>query len=471
MGYYDFRGVGAVVNIYAVDTGKTGSFTVMKHKDAATHLPYFHALTIKETISGFNEVSVQLQPPEYGLALELLESEWLTIGNTLSVKWGYTSDPRHWSPWFHTIMMKPDIGFSDEFSVTLKGVGFGWQMGRVTSGFQWSRKDGGTPARTREQIIQEIVVKKHNFKLLWNHKPSLPQGQFAPEVLDLLLEVDNVNQGYLNDFVFVKKIAAECGCRAFITKGDTFNIVDARLAKKDVDFTLVYRGQIDLGNNVFPIDSFDSDSTPLFIPRTGIASKFLNPDSPRAKKQKKLEANEANVRSATYNAKYETTANPQSPTVKGPDGKTLPAMKKPDEKGVNSYLPVPPRQSQVASRFKNIWALKGADASSHGISAKCSGPAIPAILPEAMVTVKGVGKYFSVPYRVYEVLTTVGNDFAKMDLDLKPKGFPGGIARWLRVSAPKVQKYDPGRPIQAKKRNMPTLTDRMPFDPVGDDPY
>jgi hypothetical protein len=209
----------------------------------------------------------------------------------------------------------------------------------------------------------------------------------------------------------------------------------------------VYRNQIDPFQNVFPIESFDSDSTALFLPMTGLSAEFLNPNSPKSKLSKKWSASEATAKANAFSGKVVPAESPVAPKTKGPDKKPLPALKKPDEKGAPSYTPIASRKADIESRMQNMFSLKSAEA--HGISARSTGPAIPAMLPESMVTVKGVGKYFSVNYRVGDVTTTVGSEFAKQELELLPKGFPGGMAKWLSISAPRsdtaeAQPGDPG---------------------------
>ena len=71
---YDFRGIVMSCNIFASDTGKVATFSIGRANQQWEHIPYFSQLVVKETISGFNEIQIQLSPPRYKDALDLLES-------------------------------------------------------------------------------------------------------------------------------------------------------------------------------------------------------------------------------------------------------------------------------------------------------------------------------------------------------------------------------------------------------------
>ena len=443
---YDFRGVVMICNIFSPDTGKSLSLSVGKPSGVDAHLPHFSHMVVKETLSGFNTVDVHVAPPTYEDALNLLESPWLTIGNTMSVRWGYSRHPSHITPWHHTFMLKPDISFGDEFSITLKGTSFGWLPSRFATQQVWSQtvapKGVDKPQKMRWEIIKEIA-KRYNFELYWNKKNGFGNALWEPHILDVWMEVKNYNQGGLNDLMYVKKLAAEAGSRVVILRGNQMHVNSVGLYK-DPDYRLAYRGQVDLANNVFPIDTFDSDSTPLFLPRTGISQQWMNPNSPKSKLFKKYHANEQTLKDPSYSGPDGVKADPASKKTKGPDGRYLPQRQQSPEGGP-PYFPVTPNKKLTEQKVQNMFRVKSSDASFHGISATCSGPDIPLLMPETMVKVDGVGRYFSVVYRVHTVTHSIGSGFAKMDLELKPKGFPGDIAEWLKEKAPKPKVYDPGR--------------------------
>ncbi len=468
---YDFRSIVMICNVFAPDTGETASFSINAPSGVDAHLPYLSRMTVKETISGFNEVEISLAPPTYEKALSLLESPWLTIGNTMSVRWGYARHSSHITPWHHTFMLKPNISFGDEFGITLKGVSFGWMASRFATKQVWSQVDvrkGDTskPQMMRKEII-EAIAKRYNFTLFWNGKPGFDLEKWPPEILDVWTEVKNFIQGGQNDLLYMKYLAADAGCRVIILRGNELHINSVSYYK-DPDYRLVYRGQVDLANNVFPIDTFDSDSTPLFLPRTGINPQLMNPNSPKSKLFKKYKANEQTTKDPTYSGDKVPADDPQSPKTKGPDGRYLPHRQRSPEGGP-PYFPVTPNKDLLEQKIQNMYRVKNADASDHGISATCSGPDLPMLLPESIVKVDGVGRYFSVMYRVHTVTHTVGSEFARMQVELKPKGFPGGMAKWMSVEAPKPKTYDPGR-AQPSTGNSPTMTDARPgseFEPSG----
>jgi len=446
---YDFRGKVMACNIFSPDTGKIATFSIGRSNQQWEHLPYFSQLVVKETINGFNEIQVQLTPPRYEDALKLLESPWLRIGNTMSVRWGYTRHVAHVTPWHHSFMLKPDIAFADEFSITVKGTSFGYLPARMTSEGTWSETNLPKGVKTRQTNrldVIETIAKRYNFIMNLNFQKidKKKAKPYSPEVLDMLTDVVSIHQTGLNDLMFMKKLAAECGCRLYITRGNVLNLIEASYAT-DPDYTLAYRGQIDPANDVYPIDSFDSDSTPLFLPHSGIDATLLNPNSPKSKLAKKWSANEQTTKQTAYSGEQVMNPDAQSPKMQGPDGQYLPQKPKAYPDGSPSYVPVTPGKEETERRIKNIFRVKDSNAETHGISAKCTGPDLPLLLPESMVKLRGVGKYFSVVYRVYEITHTIGADFARMEVDLRPKGFPGDMAKWMAIAAPKVQKYDPGK--------------------------
>lgn len=429
---YDFRATTAIVNIFSVDTGKVATFTAIKGSAADEHLPFFSQMTVVEDISQAGEIIINLTPPTYQDALDLLKSPWLTIGNTVSVRWGYTPDPNHLSGWHHGMLLQPDISFGDQFSISIKAQSFGWLPARQQNGQQWSGA-GASPMGPLDVI--EAIVKRYNFEFNYNDGIA-PE----PSTLDNLTVPRVINQK-TNDLVFMKSLALGAGCRLFITHGNKVNLIDGARARKP-SVTFVYRGQIDPANNVFPIDTFDSETTAMFLPRTAIAARFLNPNDKRTGLFRKWEANEATAKNAAISGEDVPKPDGDGPTQKAKDGQKIPRRKQLDpEKGAASYVPIVIRQKQLANRLQSQMnnIFKGKTAESHGVSATVGGVDVPTVLPEDIAAVKGVGEYHSVNYRVARVEHIVGEAFGVMTAKLQPKGFKGNLANFYKMKAPNAK--------------------------------
>jgi hypothetical protein len=367
------------------------------------------------------------------------------------------------------MLLQPDISFGETFTIGIKAQSFGWLPARQQNGQVWSNLvKKGAEVRGPLSIIEDIA-KRYNFEINMNDgKP------FEPVTLDYLTVPQNITQT-TNDLIFMKSLALRSGCRFFITHGNRINLIDGARARKP-EVTFIYRGQIDPADNVFPIDTFDSETTAMFLPRTSIAGRFFNPNDARSKKFKKWNASEATAKNAAISGDEVPKPDGDGPTQKAKDGQKIPRRKELDvEKGAGAYMPVVLRQKELANKLQSQMdnMFKGKTAQNHGVSAKVSGVDVPTLLPEALASVKGVGDYHSVNYRVFRVEHVIGEAFAVMNVDLHPKGFPGNMAKWLKMKAPAPKIYDPGglRPDEVVvPPQSPTLTDARPgseFEPPG----
>lgn len=462
---YDFLGLVITCNVYAADTGKWASFSVQPGKDKVdAHLPWFGSMQQKETMSGFGEVTVNLTPPTYEEALELLKSNWLTIGNTMAVRWGYSRHASHIGPPKYYMMLKPDISFGDEFTISLRGTSFGWMTTQMQNqdNLIWNHtfgdKKGGSKKKNRatyRQVI-ELIAKRYGFLIDWNGKPKYDKNNFSKDAQTVLeSSEEQISQGGLNDWQFMKHLAARCCCRAVIVGGNVLRISDVREPKK-ADWTFRFRGQMDLNKNIVPMDTFDSESTAMFLPSRAIAARFLAPNDPRLKLHPQRKADEGTSATKTVSGNLVAKPNSDAPAQRSQEGTNLPH----DAVG-RKHVPLVGREAFKDKKLQNHFDY---NAAKHGVKAKFSAVGIPSLLPEDLVRVEGVGDYFTAMYRVFEVNWTVGESFAKMDVDLMPHGHPTGtIASWMsqRANSPWAEK---AAALAAKKalgpEKQPVSTDK-----------
>lgn len=440
---YDFRASFAVVNITSVDTGKTATFSAVKGAEADEHLPFFSNMTVKEDISTHGEINVTLTPHSYQDALDLLKSPWMKIGNTVGVRWGYTRHKSHSSAWHYGMLLQPDISFGDQFSVTVKASSFGFLASRGTTGRVWSSKVAQGGAKFTPFEVIKAIAKRYDFEINLNDGETLSRD---PKFL-LLDKKDTIIQT-ANDYMFMKHLAIWSGCRLFITRGNTINIIDRKKARKP-EHTFIYRGPFDLEKNIFPIDTFDSETTAMFLPTRGVAQDYLSPYAKGSTLAQKWNANAETAPSAAYSGGQVPKPDPQVGKVSPPNANAkkkdkIPSVSKFDPAtGAPEYLPVVLRDEPGKGKTKALSNELKAVANGifrqradyHGVTATVSGPDVPALLPEDMIQMKGVGEYYSVPYRLHAILHTIGEDFATHESTLMPRGFPGNMANQLAVSA------------------------------------
>lgn len=441
---YDFLGLMMQCNVYAADIGKWASFSVMPGQvKPAVHLPWFSSMQQKETMSGFGEVTINLTPPTYEEALQLLGSHWLTIGNTMAVRWGYTRHASHLGPLKYYMMLKPDVSFGDEFTVSLRGTSFGWLTTQLQNqdALIWNHtfadSQGGKKRKNRatyRQVI-ELVAKRYGFTIDWNGDKKYDSKRFSQDARTILdSDKEQICQGGLNDWQFLKHLAARCCCRAVIVGGNVLRISDVR-EPKQADWTFRFRGQLDLANNVIPMDSFDSESTAMFLPVRAAVTRFLGPDDKRVKLHPTEKTDMATSKAKSYSGKDAPAAPSDQPAQRSQSGQNLPH----DAKG-SQNVPIPGREQFIGSKLKNLFDY---NAEAHGAKAKISSIGVPSLLPDDLVRAEGVGDYFTGMYRVFEINWSLGESVAKQDVDLMPRGFPSAsIANWMsqRASSPYVEK-------------------------------
>ena len=454
---YDFRASFVVVNITTIDGGESATFSAVKTPGISEHLPYFSRAQIEENISTHGNVEIALTPPTYQEAIELLNSKWLTIGNTIGVRWGYTSHASHSSPWHYGMLVQPDITFGDEFGISIKAVSFGWVPTRITGKNAWNLGEiqpGTKPIETGGMSRLDVILaiaKRYNFEVNINDGSKEDDYGLSEDALnELVLNKRATIMQTANDFVFMKHLAIQSSCRFFITRGNRINVMDKSQAR-DQTATFVYRGPFDLMKNEFPIESFDSETTAMFLPTSGVATHFLSPYAKGSDLSKKWNANELTSPTQAISGPQVQKDGVEGTIRRGPDGENIPRMRKPDETdGSPQYIPVilrgKPGEKGNKVLERQLESVKGSifrqKADDQGVSATVVGPALPGLLPEDVVGVRGVGRYHSVAYRTHKIVTTVGESFASHQVTLAPKGFSGAMAAELAEKAPKPPSKD-----------------------------
>jgi hypothetical protein len=421
-----FGGVAIWARIYDVDKDVTEDFGILDSKTSKfTKRPFLQSVRIKEGIKGVGEITITLAPHSYEQALELLHDSKIKIGNTLSVKWGYSQHPAHISPWYHGFMVKPDINFGDDMTITINAKTMGYMMSRIQNNVMWSGP-GSKKKYSKKQVVEELA-KAHNLVINLNHGRPLPEKcKKAWETLD---KSESIIQGMLNDYVFIKLLASKSGMKMWISNGNVLNLVPAADIKGKPAATFRYRGQIDTRNNIYPIISISSQTTALFLPVRSVKAKEYNASMDRAKKGMSVSYDIDPTTSDAVSLR-EGTVKPQGKTpnkvVTTKDGRKITVTTKPTNKGdsASSFIPTASRERGLKELCQNTLDL---NAEKTGEPLSLTTLAVPGIGPDDLIKVEGVGEWYSGLWKIWDQEIVVDEGGAVVTYDLRAKGFHKGL--------------------------------------------
>lgn len=93
-------------------------------------------LTVTVNMGGLPTIEVVLQPP-YEVAMKIVNSDLLNVGNGLAVKFGYPSSPAQITPWVAGIMLAPEVSFGVPMTISLKAQGMFLGGPRTQPSYRW----------------------------------------------------------------------------------------------------------------------------------------------------------------------------------------------------------------------------------------------------------------------------------------------------------------------------------------------
>ena len=325
----------------------------------------------------------------------MLDSDIVKIGNVIGVKWGYSRSNSLTSPWYYGQMYKPSASFEEAgltFSLNAQSAGF---MGaRKQTGFIWGGKKGDDKKVSIKDVV-EAIARKYKMKLVINGGKKLSDAAER----GFNNKQDVIFQRSIDDFNFIRLICRNIGLRVSITGTNVLNILDPRSlsnAGKPL-YTLRYFGQLDIENNVYPLLSFSSDSDVMFLPDTSAEGTVFGPDSDKSKSGKKVFVNAENSERVGYSSEYTPSffANNevQMDNIYGSFKVGVPG-------GKGRRIVSPSRDENAKEKIEGAEAL---DAEKAAAKATCEIFDIPSMVPEEIVRIQGVGRFFSVNYKVWEV--------------------------------------------------------------------
>lgn len=410
-------------------TGRVVSLTL---PGSGEILPYFQDVTISMARNVNQSIAVTLSPP-YDKAIELIskDNEWLRVGNTLAVRWGYSDVEGMQTDWHYGFMERPQVSFGEEIAVTVTAKGMAWHMDRVARCRDWASSESPKSLKS----IAEEIAKRYGLDIEFGFQSESTKALFDTDE-------DSFVQGGRTDMQFLMFEAERRGARLIVQNGKLM-IVDStghNSGYPDVNATFHMYARIDIWNNVLPMDSFDTESTgSLFLRQIqGIASMAYGPNSNPEEDPKMHRSDGDSVENGSDMNNF--TSGDQLAIPPAEDGKTPPpaigkikvksSIKREDdadEGGRIIALPVTGDESEEFIRGQ-VSAINDENAEEHGIPVNFSSIGIPNLLPGMMVGLKGVGDYFSGSYMLNEVEVKVSGSGASMTCSCFGRGFPGADA-------------------------------------------
>jgi hypothetical protein len=389
-------------------------------------LPYLQSVSIGLERGANMNLSINLAPP-YEAALELIsaDNEWIRLGNTLGLRWGYSDVEGAISDWHYGFMQTPSASFGDEISIAITASTLAWNTDRVSRVRCWGTEE---EPYTFEKIATEIAT-RYGMEV-----------EFG--ILDKNLEylVDNLElvlvQGGRTDLHFLMSEGEKLGVRLIINN-QKFIFVEASAPLKaypTVNATFRMRGKMDIRDSVFPMTSFTPESMgALFIKnREGVTAIPFGPNDDPAEKKEVVVSDDANAEQGSYTSDHTVAAPSLKDGLpkKGAKGEKLNVKTsvKVDhvagESGRHFSLPLHGKNYDKAVNGYLSAAREGV-AQEHGIAANFGCFAMPKILPGMYVRLEGIGDYFTGNYLLQKVDVTIDSGGAEMDCYAFAKGFPG----------------------------------------------
>jgi phage protein D len=422
-----FRSVFVDGKISNPKTGRTASLSLLGEGDV---IPYVSSVSLRQARNVNQEMSVTFSPPyEKALKMVAKDSEWLRLGNTLGIRWGY-ADMGMVTDWFYGFMTQPQISFDAEISVTVEATTLAWNTDRVERIRDWASVDEPKSLKT----IAETIAARYGLDVEFNFNVPLVEASFNEERSSFV-------QGGRTDLQFLMMEAERVGAR-LVSLNQKLIFVDASgptSGEDKVSATFVMFGDISLDSNRLPLKSFSPNSMgALFLSNfQGVNALPYGPNSDPEEEVARVTAANDDTDPRAFDTggnaftSEDTVAIPPKDDGNPPQGiegvnvkSTIKVDRDSDEGGRNTCLPLDGQETEDFIKAQ-LAAISESNAGDHGVSASCSSIAIPNLLPGMYVKVLGVGDYFSGTYMIKELETEISGGGAEMKYEIFARGFPG----------------------------------------------
>lgn len=401
---------------------KTGRVAYLSLFGGDETFPYVQSVALNMARNVNLGMTITLSPP-YQEAIKLIskDSEWLRLGNTIGMRWGYADMEGVMSDWHYAFMNQPQISFGEDITISIEATSLAWHMDRVSRSRDWASTES---PKSILAVILEIADR---------YGMDVEYAVLKPSAKSLLeFERSSLVQGGRTDMQFLMYEVERCGARVII-QNQKIILIDTSAPLEEypkVNATFGFYTPIDVTNNILPMMSFSSESMgALFIRNVnGIKSLIYGINSDPGKEQEDITADETTTEENSFSSK--TTYGPQDTDGNEPkqmgDVKTKSSIKvdpKNDEGG-RVYAPALSGEESDAFVQQQLAAIYDDQGNEHGIIAKFSCIAIPNLLPGMYVKILGVGDYFSSIYMLNEIQLSIDGNGAMMECEGFSRGFP-----------------------------------------------
>lgn len=406
---------------------KTGKAIDLRLKGSGGDtLPYLNSISIETEWGVDTNMSLSLTPP-YREALELISkgNEWLRLGNSVALRWGYTDVDGAISDWHMGLMKMPEPSFGEEMSITVPVVGYGFTAKRVMRKKVW----GSFESPITIKAIADIMAAKYGMTTNYN---GLKNNRALEQITSI--ERSGLAQGGVTDLQFLMRQVAQWGAQIIIKNNQIFFVDAAQPGEKEGEVAATFRlyGRLDFANNIFPLDGFTPESMGvLFIQdHQGLVSQLFGPNSDPAEEPETVRATGDQSENNAYSA--DTTINAPteegSPSnLKNSDGtvnKAKAAVSVADDPSAGGRNMVFPGDLNKETLGGLLDGAVNEDASGMGIPVEFSSMGLPQLDPGMLVRLEGVGDFFSCVYQMRNKNLSVDEGGASMTCGAGMVGYP-----------------------------------------------
>lgn len=410
-------------------TGRTASLSLFGEDET---LPYVQEVRLDMARNVNLGMSMTLSPT-YEEALKLIskDSEWLRLGNTMSIRWGYSDMEGMMSDWHYGFMVQPQISFGEEILITIEGKALAWHMDRLSRSREWSTPENPV------SLLSIAVEISERYGMEVVHAVVDEKSKIAMET-----KRNSFSQGGRTDLQFLMFEVERCGARMIIQNHKLY-IIDSEAPLPDfpdVNATFGMYAKVDVTNNVLPIMSFSTESMGgLFIKNVyGIKTLMFGPDDDPEEEPKMVKVSYDTESKNHFSSPNTYGSGSNSKTAEGTSG----SIQVDDELMEGGRIYSPPLDGSQSQEFieSQLSGVLNDSMNENGVVAKFSSFAIPNLLPGMFVNFIGVGDFFSTTYMINDLSVVISSDGAMMDGECFSRGFPsadpdfGAMAKEVNTS-------------------------------------
>jgi hypothetical protein len=427
-------------------------------------LSFLSEIVVEVQLALMPTIKATLTPP-FREAIALMDSTILTWGvNTLEVQFGYVSDTTSntvLSPVYSGILMKPEVTFGTDITITLNAVGVSGLAASTQSGtrtfnfhtrlqiiehlakgtIQDPRKQGektqteGLNATTVDPIDEslraqnpETVIRSPRTGIagligtVFNKAAGALVATVGKPTRNVEVNIDAIKddsellkaltgeprlpyvQGGRTDWQSIREICDEIGC-VFVMEGRNLKIIPRNYTKKTTRHFRLFdypNGGLYPAQGEFPILSASSPTMAMFLPGAsrGVVVRGIDPDT---KEPKTVNINDSTEKSSRTSDGGATPADGE--VFAGTDDSTGDGQ---------STMPGDPSDTDAINKGKSEFQKM-----SHGMGVNLTIESLadPNLFPGDMIEARGLGWRFSGSYVVFKTTHTFGGSGSTMSLE------------------------------------------------------